>query len=312
MADGSRHSMALVQEDNYGVTPANPVFTPIRHTQTTLALSKESLQSEELRSDRQIADFRHGARQVGGDIQFELSYLSFDEILEAVLCGTWAEDTPIAGTSQLKAGVTRRSFTIERRFADLLAAQKPYYRYSGVEFNSMQLQVNANAMITGTFGVIGQEFSTGQTALAGATYDPATTTSPLDSFTGQLKEDGSTIAVITEIQLTVENGLETRFVVGSKTTIRPSIGRSNISGTVTAYFEDSTLVDKFVNEEDSSIEFELPDGDGNLLKVTLPRIKYTGGSPDVTGEGPVTLSMPFQALLDSVSGTNIILEKTDA
>lgn len=56
----------------------------------------------------------------------------------------------------------------------------------------------------------------------------------------------------------------------------------------------------------------MPDGAGNNLKVILPRIKYNGGQPDVQGEGPITLSMPFQALLDSTTNTNIIIERTPA
>lgn len=312
MADGSRHSMRFVLESTYGVTPATPVFDIVRHTGTTLGLSKEALQSEEIRDDRQIADFRHGARQVGGDISIELSYGSFDKILEALLGGTWATDTPALGTDQLKAGTTRRSFTVERYFGDILTADKPFHRFTGVEFNTLQLQINANAMITGTVGVVGKDMVTDTVIVTGATYNPATTTSPLDSFTGTLNENGTPIAVITEIQLNLDNGLDPRFVVGSKTTLRPSIGRSNVSGQITAYFENSLLLEKFINETESDIEFNLPDGAGNNLKFILPRIKYNGGQPDVQGEGPITLSMPFQALLDSTTNTNIIIERTPA
>lgn len=392
MANGSRHSMRIVAESAYGTTPATPAFDIIRHTGTTLGLSKESLQSEELRDDRQIADFRHGAYQVGGDINIELSYGSFDKLLEAVLCGTWAPRASVTATTisaaaadnsfndsglgfvaagflvgdevvvsgftgdvannlasgvvtvltagkmtiggadgdvivddaagesvtiatvegRLKAGTTRRSFTVERFFGDILTVDKPYHRFTGVEFNTMSLAINANAMITGSFGVLGQNMATDTAIVAGATYNPATTTSPLDSFTGTLQENGTPIAVITEIQLNAENGLEARFVVGSKQSIRPSIGRSNVSGQVTAYFENSTLLDKFINETESSIVFELPDGAGNQYTVTLPRIKYTGGQPDVDGEGPITLSMPFQALLDATTGTNIIIDRMPA
>ena len=303
MADGSRHSMRLTPELVYGVTPANPTFEVIRHTGTTLGLSKESLQSEELRDDRQIADFRLGARQVGGDIPFELSYGSFDTILEALLGGTWTDDV-------LTAGVIRRSFTVERLFADLAANQ--YHRLTGVEFNTLALTIAANAMVTGTFGVLGKDQTIGSAPLAGAVYTPVTTTSPVDSFTGSLKEQGNEIAVVTEITLNVDNGLAARFVVGSKTTIKPSIGRSNVTGQVTAYFEDASLLNRFLDEEDSSIEFDMPDGDGNILRVTLPRILYTGGQPDVADEGPITLSMPFQATLDPVAGTNIILTRVPA
>lgn len=385
MADGSRHSMRLVAEATYGTTPATPPFTPIRHTGTTLGLSKESLQSEEIRNDRQIADFRHGARQVGGDISVELSCFSFDIILEALLGGTW---TPVATTgaqslsasvggfaraagsfitdgitngmvitssgfasagnngrfrvttasaltlvvvpldgqtmaidvaaaartlssinAALKAGTTRRSFTVERFFGDIASVDKPYHRFTGVEFNTMQFAINANAMVTGTFGVVGKDLTTDTAIAAGATYANPTTTSPLDSFTGTLEENATVIAVITEIQLNLDNGLDPRFVVGSKTTIRPSIGRSNVSGNITAYFENSLLLDKFINETESKIKFTLPDGLGNKINVTLPRLKYNGGQPDVQGDGPITMSLPFQALLDSVTSTNIIIDR---
>lgn len=312
MANGSRHSMRYVAETVYGQTPATPAFKMIRHTGTTLGLSKESLQSEELRDDRQISDFRHGAYQVGGDINIELSYGSFDDLLEAVMLGTWEADSPSVGIDRLKAGVTRRSFTIERFFGDIASVDKPYHRFTGVELNTLSLAINANAMITGSFGVLGQNMSTGTAIITGATYAAATTTSPLDSFTGTLQEAGTPIAVITEISLSLENALEARFVVGSKQSIRPSIGRSNVTGQVTAYFENSALLDKFINETESSIVFELPDGAGNKYTFTLPRIKYTGGQPDVDGEGPITLAMPFQALLDPTTGTNLMIDREAA
>ena len=100
MANGSRHSMRYVAEATYGTTPATPAFKPIRHTSTTLGLSKESLQSEEIRDDRQIADFRHGAYQVGGDMNIELSFASFDDLLEATLLGTWVANTTTGGRAR--------------------------------------------------------------------------------------------------------------------------------------------------------------------------------------------------------------------
>lgn len=312
MSDGSRHSLAYVLETVYGQTPANPAFKALRHTSTSLGLSRETLTSEELRDDRMIPDVRGGAQQIGGDIEFELSYGSFDDILEAVLCGTWGAagaGGAAAGASRLKAAAVRRSFTLERKFGDMLAADNPYHRFTGVEFNSMELAINANAIITGSFSVIGQGQSLGQVPLAGATYAAAPTTSVLDSFTGSLREGGSPLGMITEISLSLENGLEPRFVVGSKNSMRPSIARSNVNGSVSAYFESSALLMKFINEEASSIEFELPDGEGNKQTWVLPRIKYMGGQPDVGGEGPILLQMPFQAILDPVTGTNLYIDR---
>lgn len=288
MADGSRHSMYLAPESIYGATTSASAFESIRHTGTTLALTKNTTQSEEIRPDRQISGYRHGTTQVGGDISVELSYGSFDTILEAVLLGEWQTDVPTTGSDELKAGTRRRSFSVVRHFSDLDAANKPFHTFTGVEFNNFTLQVSPDAIVTSTFSVIGKGMSIAETEPTGASYAPVSTTKVLDSFTGTLKESGSTIAVITEIQLTLENGIDPRFVVGSKETIRPQIGRSNLTGQISAYFEDSVLLEKFLNEEESSLEFTLPDDMGNEYSFILPRIKYNGGQPDVSGQGAIS------------------------
>lgn len=381
IASGSRHSMSFSAETVYGTTDATPVFKPLRHKPAvTLGLSKSSFQSQELRNDRQITDFRHGTRQVGGEIPVELSSQSFDDILQAVMGGTWtvkatktattlsaaaadnsyndsgsgfvtagfevgdvvvvsgftgnvanniasgivtavtAGKLTIGGTDgdvivddaagesvtiftisdKLLVGTTRRSFTVERYFADITQ----YRRYKGCEFNTMALAVQPEGIVSATFGVLGQSEAADIAILAGQTYSAATTTSPFDGFSGSITEGGSEIAVVTEVSLNLDNGLQALFVVGSPETINPSIGRSNVTGSLTAYFENTTLLNKFINETESSLSFTVGDGT-NTLKFSCPRIKYTGGQPDVGSEGPVTLTMPFQALLDTTSGTNL-------
>lgn len=316
MANGTLHSLYAVPETVYGQTPADPALELVRITGTTLALSKESLQSAEIRGDRQIADFRLGANSVGGEIQFELSCKSFDKFLQGVLLSEpWATASGVTpAAEQIKSGLRRQSFTFVRRFGDLSAGSNPYFIYRGCEINQFQLTISANAMVTGSFNLIGQgqEVAADLSGMGTPTYPAASTTAPLDSFTGALKEKGSVIAVITEITLNLQNGIESRFVVGKKDSILPSLGRSNLTGQITAYFEDSSLVSKFVNEEESSIEFEMPDADGNKQTYIVPRLKYTGGQPDVSGEGPIMLSMPFQAMLDPTTGTNFIIRRNKA
>lgn len=305
MADGSRHGLRYIEESSYGVTPTTPAFQTLRHTSCSLALSKNSSQSAEIRDDRQISDLRHGAKQVGGDIGFELSALTFDDLLEAVMGGTWA-------TNVLKAGTTRRSFTFERYFADIAGVDKPFHRFTGCEINTMNLSVQPDARITGTFGLIGQGMNTDTAIIAGATYANPTTTAGLDSFTGTLSEGGSQIGVVTEITLDINNGQSSRFVIGSDVSARPSIGQSVITGQIGVFFENSTLLDKFINETESSIEFTLPDAVGNSLTFELPRVKYNGGQPDVSGPGDIILTMPFQALYDPTEQTNLKITRVNA
>jgi len=305
MANGSRHSMFQVAEATYGMTPDTPAWEPVRHNTTNVGLTKNTLQSEELRSDRQVADFRHGTRRVGGEVVSEVSYGSFDNILEALLCGTWTEAGAAgADGDTLKAGIVRRSFSVLRHFEDLPADQKPYHLLTGIEYNTLKLAVSTEAIVKATFGVVGKGMTMGNAAPAGSTYADASTTKGMDSFTGQLLEGGSSIAVVTEIELTLENGIEPRFVIGSKETIRPSIGRSIVTGQITAYFEAAALLEKFVNETSSSLQFELGDL-VNKYTFLIPNLKYTGGQPDIQGEGPVLLTMPFQAIYSASEGSQI-------
>lgn len=306
-ASGSNHSMAYIAEVTYGVTPATPVFKPLRHTGTTLGLSKDSLQSEELRSDRQIAAFRHGNKQVGGDVSSEIAYSDFDDMLEAATCGTWAVDTPTAGTDKLTAGLIRRSFTIERHFADI----NEYIRYTGCEVNSLSLSVAPNAIVTGAFTMIGKDQDPSNAVVAGSTYSASTGGTPFDSFSGSVLEGGVAIGIVTSIDLNIENSIEPNFVVGSATTAGNTIGRSNVTGSVTAYFDSMALMNKFINETSTSLKFDLVSDLGNTLSVELPNVKYGSGQPDVSGDGSITLSLDFQALYDATADTNIVILKTD-
>jgi len=303
MADGARHSIGFIPEVTYGTTPTStPAFQLLRNTSVSLALQKDGLKSEEIRSDYQIFAFRQGAYKIMGDIGIEASYGTYDALLEGLLKSTW-------NTNVLKAGVTRKSFTFERNFADI--SDFPYQRFTGCEIDKLSLSLANNAIVKGQFSILGQNMTTAAAIMTGATYPVPTTTPVFDSFTGTITEGGSSIAVVTELQLSIDGGLQGRYVVGSKLSRRPTPGFFNVTGTLTAYFEDSVMLNKFINGTESAIAFTLLDAPGNSLAVNIPRVVYTGAPPDVKGIGPVTLAMPFQALLDATTeNSNIVITRT--
>ena len=303
IADGSLHSLHYIAESTYGTTPSTPTWTPLPHTATTLGLDKETIESEKLRGDRFVEDVRHGNKSVGGDASGELEYSAFDDMLEAVLGGTWA-------TNVLKVGSTRRSFTFERKFPDI--ATPEWHRYTGCEINTLSLSVAPNAMVGVTLGIIGQDTSIATAEVASSTYSADVGNLPFDSFTGSINEGGSSIAVVTALELTLENGLESKFAVGSALTNRPSIGKSRVSGSLTTYFESKTLYEKFVNETASDIVFTLTDPDGNDLEVDITNVKYTTGRVDVSGTGSITVPMDFIGLYSSGDASNLVITRTAA
>jgi hypothetical protein len=299
-ATGARHSAGIIAESVYGTTPATPAFADVRHTSFSVGMNKNTFESAEVRSDRQIAHFRHGVKNIAGDIGIELSYTTFDTMLEALMGGAWSTDV-------LKAGTSRRSFTIERKFANIAVPE--WHRFTGCEINSLSLSITPDAIVTGSFGIIGKDQVIDTAIITGATYPAATVTEPYDSFTGTINEGGSSIGIITGIDLTIENGLTPLFVVGSDTTDRPSIGKSRVTGTVNAYFESKTLLEKFINETESSFDFTLTDGTSSI-QFDMNTIKYTGGQPDVDGDGEVTIALPFTALYTVADLSQLVITRT--
>ncbi len=293
-ASGSRQSVGYIAEVAYGTTPATPAFKALRLNSTTLALSKSTFGSNELRGDRQLADFRMGMRQATGNVVGELSAGSYDDILEGAMGSTWASNV-------LKAGVAQKSFTIERKFADV--AQ--YLRYRGMEVDSMALSFTSGAVVGITFGFMGQNMDAPATsAIAGATYPAPLTSAPMDALTAAVQEGGSPIAIVTEVSMTLNNNLAQRPVIGSNQSLEPSWGRSILTGQMTAYFDDSSLYNKYINETASSLQVVASDGTKSYTFL-VPKLKYTGADNPVSGEGPVMVTMPFQGLLDPVTGTNL-------
>ena len=303
IANGAQHSLHYIAEVTYGTTPATPTWTPLPHNGTTLNLSKDAIESEKLRGDRQVEDFRHGNKQVGGDVTAELEYGALDDLIEAVMCGTWTSDV-------LKSGLVRRSFTLERKFGDLDTPE--FHRYTGCEFNSMSMSIAPNALVTTTLGVLGKDISLATAEIASSTYSSDVGNTPFDSFTGTITEGGSSIATVTALEFTIENGLEALFSVGADTTNRPSIGKSRVTGSLTTYFDSKALYEKFVNETSSEIVCTLTDTAGNDLQIDIPNVKYNSGQPDVSGEGAVTVSMDFVALYSSSDASQLVFTRTAA
>jgi hypothetical protein len=297
VARGSRLNVSYAMEDSWASLPTIYTAYNLRLTDMGVNLTKDSFQSNELRADRHIADLRHGMRSVSGDIPVELSYQSFDDMIESAMYNEWETDNTIV------TGTTEKSFTLQKHFSDI----GQYHVFSGCIVNTWSVSVQPNAIVTSTFNIMGEDMTTSTSpTLAGATAKSAY--SPMDSFTGALSEGGSAISIITGIDFSIANNIATLPVIGSKYTAGLVDGRATITGTVNAYFANSILLAKFLNETESSLQFSVSDGTRSM-QFYMPRIKYSGGDVPTSGEGPITMSMPFQALYDSVTGYSLRITK---
>jgi len=209
---------------------------------------------------------------------------------------------------RLSCGTTLLTYTFEQAFNDLAK----YRVFKGVTVNTMDLNIQPAQMVGGTFGLIGMSFDPLASSPLDASPDAPSTNSPFSSFDGSLYEGGTLIAVVTGITLKLDNKRSVVPVVGSKYSPDVFEGSAVITGELTAFFQNATLLDKFVNETESNLWLRLNDLNGtDFMAINIPRLKYTGGMIDPPQEGPVPLTLPFQCLEDSVTGTSLMIQRSN-
>lgn len=217
----------------------------------------------------------------------------------------------VAGTIKnkaLKIGTTSKSFSIEDAASDI--AQ--FRLFTGMTVDSVAISIKPNAMIGATFSLVGKDMTISGTSVD-PTKDASSTNQPFDSYSGTIgianasSTSGFTAsAIVTGIDFTVTNALAPTFVVGSSTTPQLEYGMATVEGTLTAYFEDAALINRFLNETTSAFQVTVNDPTGaSNYTFHFPRVKFNGASVPVDGTGSRIITLPFVALYDTTENTNV-------
>ena len=101
---GVYKQLAYKAEATYGTLPAAASAQQLRRLSSNLELSKDTYQSNEIRPDLQVADFRHGVRRVKGTISGDLSCKTFADFFGAACKRAFATGVVVAGASITVAG----------------------------------------------------------------------------------------------------------------------------------------------------------------------------------------------------------------
>jgi hypothetical protein len=297
-AQGSRSSLSYIVESTFGTTPAGN-FTNLPFSTHSLNLSKDRVAGNDIQSDRMPRVDRHGNRQVGGDIAVDLRDADYDDWLEAAMLNTWS-------TNVLKVGTTPKFFSIEDYAADIDQARL----FTGCTVNTMGVSLAPNQMVTTTFGVVGKDMTIGATE---KTQDAASGAAPFDAYSGDLSIGdvgaGSASAIVTGLDFTLTNGYAPTFVIGDDSAPSLEFGRAEVEGTLSAYFEDAALVNRFLDETETEIEVSVGDGT-NTMTFLFPRVKINSADVGVDGPTSRVISMSFIGLYDTTEATNLKITRS--
>ena len=303
-SQGSRAGLSYVVESTFGTTPGTPSLIQLPYTTHSLNLTKERVTGNDIQPDRMPRVDRHGNRTAAGDIVVDLRKGDYDPFLESAFFNTFS-------TNVLKIGTTPKFFSIEDAATDI--AQ--FRLFTGMAVSSLAVSIRPNQMVTGTFSMVGKDMT-----ISGSSVDAVKTASsgnaPFDAYSGALSIGNaggalSTAAIVTGIDFTINNSLAPTFVVGSASTPQLEYGMATVEGTITAYFEDATLINRFINETETALQVVVDDPTGASDYTWLfPRVKINGAEVPVDNPTSRIVTLPFVALYDSTEATNVKLTRS--
>ncbi len=375
MSEGNRTRYSYCPEVTPGTTPATPTFKELRRTGGGLKLKQTTVKSDEVRADRMRRKGSRTERWAEGSLNFEFSYESFDDMLEAALFGTWTAPVSISGTDisftastktvgsvttnlsalaagqkfvvdgsasndgvltastvaahavvvdetlvdelagatvglssdgMLRNGTTAKSFSFEQGHEDI----NQYFQFRGCYIDGLKVDVPAAGKITGSIDVMGMSgsrtTSTVRTALTAANdNDILNGTSNISDVT----EGAAAMDELLKVSIEIKNNLRKNNVVGLITPKRLKAGTSEVSGSIEVYFQDGTLVDKYLNFDESSLSFRIDAPEGFYI-VTIPAYTYSGDTPDATGlDEDTKIVAPFTAHKDPSFSRHIQIDR---
>lgn len=112
-AAGVFKQVAVKVETTFGTAPGASGAQALRRVQSTVDLQKDTYTSNELRTDFQIADFRHGVRRIGGQLNGELSPGTYARFMEWACKRDFTSGVSVSAVSLTIAG-SGPTYTITR------------------------------------------------------------------------------------------------------------------------------------------------------------------------------------------------------
>ena len=289
MTDTNRASLLLAPQTAWGTVATNSIESKaIRMTGESLTYNISNTQSDEIRSDRNVSDLIRTDASVAGDINFELSYggtytvssvdynHAMDDLLEGVMCSSFSSNV-------LKNGTAIKAYTLEKQFAG--ATNGNFHRMKDIMFDGMTLNLSAGSIVTGSVSALGstQDIAdaTQLKAPNAASVSSTDVMNAIDDVTLIQTQNNATATNTTladqtkcmNLSLTIANNLRVNNEIGTLGAARIGLGQFVVTGTMSLYFENKNLYQRYIGGNPSGLKFKVEDNantNGNSLHLRSP------------------------------------------
>lgn len=223
ISKGVAKVVAYKKETTWGTLAGASGGKQLRRVTADFNLTKETYESNEIRTDRQVADFRHGVRSAEGTLSGELSPNSYADFMQAVVGKDFATVTSVTGLSVTIAG-SGPTYTVTRSTGDWLTSGLKVgmvVRLSGGTLNASNS--NKNLLIIGMTSTV------------------------------------LTVDVLNNTALVAEGPIAsvTAAIPGKATSV-PTSGHTEDSFTIEQWFQDITQSEVFAGMRVGSMAVQLP------------------------------------------------------
>ena len=305
-------SQTVLAYDTQALGVPSTDLTELRNTNSSLQFTAESVQSNEIRADRNVSDIIRTQSSTSGDIGFELSYDTYNDFI----LGALSSDDTFPGAAV--NGTTKKYFTLERKFET--GVTDAYELFTDVEVDTLSLNMAASEIVTGSMSLMGIGSSQSTvTSDANATYLPANTNrvyNAVNMVTTVLEGGVEYKSNIQSLTIDIANNKRESRAIGSEAPSCIGDGQFVVTGQMTVYFKDNGVYDKFLNQTLTSIQMELEDdagSTGNKININMPSVLYTNIAREIPGNNEdVLVVLDYQAIYNAGIGGTVQWTQTDS
>lgn len=302
--NASQMELGILTEATWGVLPSPATFQALRVTGESLEAKRDNVVSAEIRADRNVTDLIQVGGSANGGFNFELSYDTFDLIFQSALFSTW---TGSPATSMVN-GVTPKSFHLQKKFE--AGATDQFMLFPGMIVDTLDLNIRAKQIVTGSVSFMGKQGSLSQTATG--TTTAATTGSVLNAASHlTLTQIGvSPLPILLGSTIKISNKLREQAQCASIAAAGIGAGRCEVTGTFEVYFTHKAIMDAYLAGTAGGLNLTVGAASGSKYTFNIPSLKLSTCRVVAGGnDQDIVLACDYQGLYNSgIGGTIQILK----
>jgi hypothetical protein len=301
---GSKARLVMDFETIYKTDPGTPAGLVMPFNTFNLKGNRAKNSAQTITGTRNPVKPFDGVLAVSGDAIIPVDANAFAYWLKACF---GAPTTTGTGpyTHEFKVGDLMPSMVMETRFSDNTSVIT-FAKRGGCKIASFSMSIGGDNELVANFQIEGATET-----LSGAAYDASPTTISLDrfeNFEATITEGGSAITTVTGVDFNVNFGLKTDLytIGGGGTRANLPEGLLEVTGSVTALFDSTSLLNKAINSTESSILINFTSGT-NGLEIALNELQYERNSPGIEGPQGIEITLPFVAYMDDHAAASVII-----